>query len=298
MDNHALTTKAKKKIWTYLGILMALSCVFYWVILRAGGINANGGLYVLGLMWCPGVAGMLTQLIYEHSLRGLGWKPGRFKYLALAYALPLGYCLISYGITWASGLGKFPNTELLQQISEGYGIPITNTTGLLGIYVGLTATIGLISGLISGLGEEIGWRGLFVPELAKLFSYRTTVLISGAVWTLWHLPMIVFGGYTNPDLPVWYAVLMFTIMVMGINFAFGWLRLKSGSLWPAAVLHASHNLFVQAIFTPLTIQLAITPYIIDEFGAGLAVLGLVVAFLFRNDPRKPVASNVEVSLQA
>lgn len=290
IENPVDPVKAKKKISTYLGILLALSSVFYYLILSAGGINANGGLYVLGLMWCPGIAGMATQLIYEHSLRGLGWKPGRFKYLALAYVLPLGYCVVSYGITWATGLGKFPNMEILKQVSEGYGIPIGNPTALLAIYIGLTATVGLISGLISGLGEEIGWRGFFVPELVKLFHYRKAILISGVVWTLWHMPLILFGGYTNPGLPVWYAVLMFTIMVLGINFAFGWLRLKSGSLWPAAVLHASHNLFVQAIFTPLTIQLAITPYIIDEFGVGLALLGLVVAFLFGKDPRPAAVS--------
>ncbi|MDX9864655.1 MAG: CPBP family glutamic-type intramembrane protease [Anaerolineaceae bacterium] len=45
---------------------------------------------------------------------------------------------------------------------------------------------------------------------------------------------------------------MFTILVVGISTVFAWLRLQSGSLWPAAVLHASHNLFVQAIFTSLT----------------------------------------------
>jgi uncharacterized protein len=203
------------------------------------------------------------------------------------------YCLVSYGITWATGLGKFPNAEFLKEISAGYGIPLTNTAALMALFVGASSTVGLFFGLISGLGEEIGWRGFFVPELVKIFPYRTAILISGGVWTLWHLPLILFGGYTNSGVPAWYAVLMFTIMVLGINFAFGWLRLKSGSLWPAAVLHASHNLFVQVIFTPLTIQLAITPYIIDEFGVGLAILGLVVAFIFRNDPREaaPVLSS-------
>jgi membrane protease YdiL (CAAX protease family) len=28
--------------------------------------------------------------------------------------------------------------------------------------------------LITALGEEIGWRGLFVPELAKMTSFTKT----------------------------------------------------------------------------------------------------------------------------
>jgi membrane protease YdiL (CAAX protease family) len=134
--------------------------------------------------------------------------------------------------------------------------------------------------LLSSTGEEIGWRGLFVPELAKVTSYRKTLMISGAVWTLWHLPLILLADYSLPGVPKWYAVLMFTLVVMGINTAICWLRLKSGSFWTAALFHASHNLFIQSIFTPLTIQTKLTPDIIDEFGIGLALVGVVIAIIF------------------
>jgi protein-S-isoprenylcysteine O-methyltransferase Ste14 len=86
---------------------------------------------------------------------------------------------------------------------------------------------------------------------------------------------------------------MFTLMVTGLNFVFSWLRVQSGSFWPAAVLHASHNLFVQSIFTPLTLQNHVTPYIIDEFGVGLALAGLVLAVIFfekkKAHSREPLA---------
>jgi uncharacterized protein len=38
--------------------------------------------------------------------------------------------------------------------------------------------------------------------------------------------------------------------------------------------------FVQAIFTPLTAQKSITPFIIDEFGCGLAIAAIVLALVF------------------
>jgi uncharacterized protein len=80
--------------------------------------------------------------------------------------------------------------------------------------------------------------------------------------------------------PLWYALVCFTAMVLGLSFAFTWLRLKSGSLWTGVLFHASHNLFVQGIFTPLTAQTGPSKYLIDEFGAALAIAALVVGYLF------------------
>jgi membrane protease YdiL (CAAX protease family) len=36
-------------------------------------------------------------------------------------------------------------------------------------------------------------------------------------------------------------------MVIGSSVIATWFRLKTGSLWPATFLHASHNVFVQGI---------------------------------------------------
>lgn len=273
-----MQNKAKKKIFTYLGFLIVFSSIFYILILRAGTIAAAGGLYVFGLMWMPGVSALLTQLIFEHSLRGMGWKPGRFKYLLLGYCIPLAYCLVIYGITWISGLGSF-NSAALAAITAQYSTQLPQFW-LSVIYLGNLAVFGVLGGLLSGTGEEIGWRGLLFPELEKLFNFNQATLITGAIWTLWHLPLILFADYITPGIPRWYGVIMFTLMVTGMNFAFSWLRHSSGSFWPAALLHASHNLFVQNIFTPLTLPNSLTPYVIDEFGVGLALTGLILALIF------------------
>jgi membrane protease YdiL (CAAX protease family) len=286
----SMQNKTKKKIFTYLTFLIAFSGIFYALILRAGTLAAEGGLFVLGLMWVPGFSAILTQLIFEHSLRGLGWKPGRFKYLLIGYFLPIVYGLVVYGITWTSGLGTFDQATLIANTSGFFtDLPQFWRSAIYFVYLGV---LGVFSGLISGMGEEIGWRGLLFPELNKLFSFNRATLITGAIWTVWHLPLILFADYITPGIPRWYGAVMFTLMVTGLNFAFSWLRKSSGSFWPAAVLHASHNLFIQTIFTPLTLQNSVTPYIIDEFGAGLALAGLVLALVFwqrRNDSRPTAA---------
>lgn len=267
-----------KKILVFLSITFAFSLVFYYLIISAGSLEAGGGLYVLLLMWTPGVAGLITQLIFERSLKGMGWKPGTIKYLGLAYVIPLLYCLVVYGFTWIAGLGGVPSFSMVENLTAGF--PGVSTITAIFVYSASMGTIGVFISLLSGLGEEIGWRGLLVPEMAKIMSFSKVSLISGLIWALWHMPLILFADYNLPGIPKWYAALMFLIMVIGISYIFAWLRIKSGSLWTAAILHASHNIFVQAIFTPLTEKIDITPYIIDEFGCGLAVIGIILAIYF------------------
>jgi membrane protease YdiL (CAAX protease family) len=69
-------------------------------------------------------------------------------------------------------------------------------------------------------------------------------------------------------------------MVIAVSFAFAWLRLRSGSLWPAALLHASHNLFIMHVFDAMTVKTGLTAFITGELGIGLALTGSVVAYLF------------------
>lgn len=283
-------SKSIRKIYTFLALVLILSSIVYYFIFKSSSLHSFGGNLVLLLMWVPGVSGIITQLIYEHTLRGMGWKLGKAKYLLIAYFLPVFYCLVVYGITWISGLGNVPDPEFISEIITTYGITNTNPAIVILIFIVIASVVGLFGSLLSATGEEIGWRGVFVPELAKVTSFPKVALISGAIWAIWHLPAILFADYNLPGVPKWYAGLMFTIMVLGISFAFAWLRLKSGSLWTAAILHASHNLFIQVIFTPLTLQNKITPFIIDEFGVGLAMAGVLVAWFFiRKNNQQPLA---------
>jgi membrane protease YdiL (CAAX protease family) len=68
--------------------------------------------------------------------------------------------------------------------------------------------------------------------------------------------------------------------VVAISVVFAWLRLKSGSLWTGAMLHASHNLYVQGVFTPLTGDRGKTAWFIDEFGAVLPIVAVAFGIYF------------------
>jgi len=99
------------------------------------------------------------------------------------------------------------------------------------------------------------------------------------MWAVWHYPILIFGNYNNGT-PFWYGLICFTVLVMSVSFIFTWFRLKSGSLWTGVMLHASHNLFIQVFFTPITTNTGRTPYYIDEFGCVLPVVTVIVAIYF------------------
>jgi hypothetical protein len=69
-------------------------------------------------------------------------------------------------------------------------------------------------------------------------------------------------------------------MAVSMSFILAWLTLNSGSLWTAALLHASHNLFVQPIFDNLMRDTGRTRWYTTEFGAALALTSAVFAVYF------------------
>jgi uncharacterized protein len=275
MDSSRDETRAG--IITYLACTFALSSIYYALIIRAGHLSAGHGLYVLGLMWCPGIAAILTCLLRRRPISSLGWK-WRWRYQAVSYLIPIGYAGAAYALVWATGLGGVPNPKVLEHAFYSRMSPETSPAIRLIVFVLATGTLGMIPSTLSALGEEIGWRGFLVPELAKTASFARTALISGGIWTAWHVPILVFADY-NSGTPTWYGLSCFAVMVIGISFVFAWMRLKSGSLWTGVFLHASHNLFIQGIFTPLTIDTGKTKWVIDEFGFALAIAAVVVALI-------------------
>lgn len=272
------------QVLVYGVLVFAFSSLFYFLILHSGSLSNGRGMYVLGLMWCPALAGMLTLRLHGRSIAQLGWKWGETKYQIQSWFIPLLYASIAYAIVWVAGFGAFGNPEyldaLVRQMHLG-GSPWIS----IGVGIFLTGTYGLVRSVSSALGEEIGWRGFLVPELSKTTSFTLTSLISGMVWSLWHYPILIYGDY-NAGTPTWYGLTCFTVMVVSGSFIFAWMRLKSGSLWTGAILHGSHNLYIQAIFTPLTRNTGRTAWYIDEFGCVLPLVTVAFAVYFWSKRRE------------
>ena len=275
-----MNARSWKKIGCFYALTMLFSGVFGGFVLWAGHMAAGNMLYVTGAMWSPALAAFATKGIFGESIRELPWKWGNARYAWLGYAIPILYTVPVYVIVWLSGLGAF-NVAFLQKTAAEFGWKNFPPSLTLTLFVLITATIGLIPKLSRALGEEIGWRGFLVPELAKVVSFPKVALISGLMWAAYHYPVLLFADY-NGGGPRWYSLICFTVMVVAGSFILAWLVLRAQSLWPAAIFHASHNLFVQSICTPLTRDTGPTKYIIDEFGIGLvitSIIGAVIVYL-------------------
>lgn len=116
-------------------------------------------------------------------------------------------------------------------------IPIAASTLVL-IQIASAFTIAPILNAIPTLGEELGWRGYLLPQLLPLGQWPA-LLISGVIWGLWHAPVILLG-YNYPDHPV-LGVLLMTGFCIIWGILFGWLRLATGSVWPAMIAHGALN---------------------------------------------------------
>lgn len=269
-----------KDVVVFLCLLVIFTAAGSLLAIFSGNIFGAKGFYVQAIMWSPAAAALITAALFKRSFSPFGWKWGDWRWQIQAWLVPLGYVSISYGPIWIMGWGKVPNPEFVADATKSIGLHVAPmiATALMILF---TATLGMLD-FSGALGEEIGRRGFLVPALYQLTrcNFTATVLINAAIWAVWHSPIIFFSSYNNPGVPRWYSFCCFVILNIGGATIFDWYRLRSGSLWTGVLLHTSHNLFVQAIFTPLTVNTGKTQYFIDEFGIVLPVVMVIFAIYF------------------
>ena len=268
----------KRATLLYLFFTLLFSSVIWSLIIWSGHLGMAFGMMIVAIMWCPALAALVSCRVLGRDFRSLAWGWPNWRYIAAAYFVPLAYAAIAYGVVWGLRLGGW-NQQLVGLVAQRFGLPRMPAWGVLVLWLFFTATAQMIRGMATALGEEIGWRGFLVPELAKQMSYTKLSLLSGVIWAAWHSPLLLFADYNAPT-NRWYSMGCFTVMIVSTSFMFAWLRLKSRSLWPAAVLHASHNLFIQTVFDNVMRDTGKTLWYTTEFGAALAVVTAVFAVYF------------------
>jgi uncharacterized protein len=277
-----------KKIALFYFLTLLFSNVFNAFVLRAGKLDAGNLIYVTGAMWSPGLAALLTKRLFREPISDLPWKWGGARFAWLAYLIPLAYALPVYLLVWITPLGGFLPVDFIKSTAAQFGWSNFPPGIVLTLFILFTATLGLVAKTSRALGEEIGWRGFLVPELNKVVGFTGVSLISGLMWAAYHFPVLLFADY-NKGAPAWYSLTCFTLMVVADSFILAWLTLRSKSLWPAAIFHGSHNLFIQSILTPLTRDTGPTNYIIDEFGLGLVITITIAAVLILRADREAIS---------
>lgn len=229
-------------------------------------------------MWGPAFAAAMTCWICRIDLRTLGWRWPARRWLAFAYLLPLLYAAPVYLLTWLAMPPSFGLDVFATSTAASFNLVAWKGAATFAVGLPLLLTVGIISGLTWALGEEIGWRGFLFPRLMERLGFSGACVASGAIWAIWHYPGMIWGQYNAGTHPV-FALSCFTVMVVAMSFVMGWLRCRVPSVWPCALMHASHNLFVQAVFDPMTVDTGLARYATTEFGLGLCISVMLAAWL-------------------
>jgi len=271
-------TRVATLVVLYLTLTAAFTAPWVLLLLHAHSLDIARGFVIHTQMWAPALAAFTCCAVFRLPWESLGFRWPGMRAMGWGYVLPIAYATAAYVLVWSTRLapadfaGYSEASRRMLHIGPGAGV----------LNAALIMTLGVLQSGVSATGEEIGWRGFLVPVLATRFNFTSVVLISGVIWALWHYPLILFGTYTSAT-PRWVALVCFTVMIIATGTLAAWLRLRTASVWPAAMLHACHNAVIQWLFDSMTVETGRAAWFAGEFGVALAVVSTLFAIPFWRD---------------
>jgi uncharacterized protein len=250
-----LTDTNKAVIFTVLVLSLAVGAA---LLIRF--LNISTDLVMFSVWSCtPTVATLIMLLVVTRDgYTKEGWKSLGLHRLGLnvwwiAFGLTLLITVAASAIVWATPLASFTWPE------GGISDPLILFLLLFGMTV-----------LWFGLAEEIGMRGYLQPRLMSLGRTRALFLV-GLVFATWHMPLIFLApaqvGFPTGNLLLFFPLFYGT--VVAASFFYGYMRIYTGSIWPASIAHAVHNAAwsVMGAFTLITVSpVLVNVYLVGDFG--------------------------------
>ena len=234
----------------YLIITFGIS----WIIMIVASLSAEKlgltffQMALVVVMLVPTIGALLTG----HKLSDFKWKPvfkGRIRYWLMAWLLPIATTILGAALFFVifpkafdlSGAYLSANygEEVLQQLKDAGMTPA--------IYVLITAaaavTYGTIANVFPSLGEEIGWRGVMTPYFKEKYG-KKGIILSGAIWGVWHWPLIIFAGYEYGygyfGAPIT-GILLFCLICIALGISLEYVYDKTDCIFAPALMHGSFN---------------------------------------------------------
>lgn len=227
-----------------------------WLGPVLGGTPTAPGLGVLVWATAPVVAALVMKFLLRDPVL-LGMKPafpgnGRWYGLSLLYyPAAIGLVLALGLLTGAGRLGDFSAGAFVTVL-----IPLA------------------VSYLIFAFLEEFGWRGYLVPRVAEVNDGLLGHAIVGLIWASWHFPyMRELWGHTTAE-----PVLLLPLFLVGTIVSavvYGEIRLRTGFLWPAVLMHWVGNSLANTLLSGGFVTLAPGREWLGSFGVeGVLMIGI------------------------
>lgn len=183
-------------------------------------------LYLL-VMFIPALVAIVINSIRYKSIK-LVFKPIISKVNLKSVLFSIVYPLLfigSLGFALSiTGLAVFNNSKM----SELTQVP---------------SIVVIIIGLLLLFGEEYGWRGFLLKELATTKGKVFSAMVVGVVWALWHAPIIYgLSKHYNIETPLLLTIVqMGAVFVLSIPFAYSYF--STNNILPPMIFHFVWNLY-------------------------------------------------------
>lgn len=256
-----------KRIGIYVVLLVLFSTPGWWLARQFGGTY-----YILLMMYAPALAALASVKLTGTSPSQLGWCGTRFRWAVAAWLTPLIVIAAVNVMLIMAGAAAFPNAESLAESVDKRGMADWPLLWKTAAYTFLAFTVGIVGLTANALGEEIGWRGYLTPAAYAKWGFIGSSIFVGILWALWHLPL--FWGRASVS-----EFLLFAIGIVAASFIYTWFRLVSGSVWPAAIMHGTHNAALIAYWDDLLVAPPGSIWI-GETGYALGIGYSAAALLF------------------
>jgi uncharacterized protein len=260
-----LTDTNKAAIFSVLVLCMAVGAA---LLIRMLGLTPGYAMFALW-MSTPTVATLVMLLVVtREGYSKEGWKSLGLHRLGLnvwwiAFGATLLITVAASAVVWATPLASFTMPE----------------SGILNTVINFLISFA-IAALTFALAEEIGMRGYLQPRLMSLGRTRA-LLVVGLVWATWHMPLYYFVAKLFPVGNVLLFVPLFYGTIVAASFFFGYLRIYTGSTWPASIAHAAHNTAWTTLgaFTVTSSPVLVNLYLVGDYGI-LILVGVVIGAIW------------------
>ncbi len=285
--------KKMNKLVQFFGIIIILNLgmvgVFHLLGLDYKGIYG----VVLGTayMFVPMIAALIVKkAIHKEKIKKdllISFKIN--KWFIAAIAIPPLLAFTTFGVSLL-----FPSVSLsldMEGMFARYEAQLTPeqmdqmriSMKLMPVHPALMTLIqGLIAGVtinaVAGFGEELGWRGFLLREFEEMKFIKASIIM-GAIWGIWHAPIILMG-HNYPEHPE-VGVLMMMIWCILLSPLFNYITIKTKSVIAASVLHGTLNatagLSIMLIMGGNDLTIGLTGL------AGFIALSIFIAFMYIYD---------------
>lgn len=229
----------KSPVLTYFILTFAISWGAMLALIALNGMPATQAeaqaqlpVAIFAMLGGPGIAGLvMTGLVNGKAgfrdllARLLKWRVGLVWYAIALLTAPVVMLAVQYVMMLFSPVYLF---------------------GFMGPGGSSLLLLAIMSGIMVGICEEIGWFGFAIPIMRRRYSILSTGLIVGVLWGAWHImandiwAIRTFAGDLDPTV---YAVLAGLSYLVGqlppFRILMVWVYEKTGSLLVMVVMHFS-----------------------------------------------------------